>query len=172
MQPGMQPGMQFNPYYPPGAYMMPPGTVAPGMPGIPMPPGTTAPGMRGIQAPPGTTAPSMPGMPAPPTAASGPQAPVATQSPATFNMGTIMTALPGNPGAPEHPGGPWNPGALMYPGAPYIVQPVPMPQMAQPGMQPPTHQPGVPQQPQEHQTQRSVPPASNVDVLAELNLMD
>merc|ERR1711935_1011293 len=44
------PGMQFNPYYPPGAYMMPPGTTAPGMPGMPAPPGTTVPGMP---APPG-----------------------------------------------------------------------------------------------------------------------
>merc|ERR1712156_434299 len=65
------PGMQFNPYYPPGAYMMPPGTTAPGMPGMP--------------APPGTTAPAMPGMPVPPEA---------TQSPATFNMASMSAALP------------------------------------------------------------------------------
>ena len=166
MHAGLQPGMRFNPAYPPGAYMMPPGTAAPGMLGIPTPPGTAASGMRGIQAPPGTTAPSMPGMPAPPASASGPQAPVATQSPATFNMGAMTTSLPGHPGASGHPG------ATMYPGAPYIVQPVPMPQMAQPGMQPPTHQPGVPQQPQEQQTQRPIAPASNADVLAELISFD
>merc|ERR1711971_1126965 len=172
MQPGMQPGMQFNPYYPPGAYMIPPGTAAPGMPGIPTPPGTAAPGMPGMQAPPGTTAPSMPSMPAPPASASGPQAPVATQSPATFNMGAMTNALPGHPGAPGHPGGPGHPGAPMYPGAPYMMQPGPMPQMPQPGMQPPTHQPGVPQQPQDQQTQRPVAPASNADVLAELISFD
>merc|ERR1712241_947300 len=37
-QPMPYPGMQFNPYYPPGAYMMPPGTAAPGMPGMPAQP--------------------------------------------------------------------------------------------------------------------------------------
>ena len=122
--------MQFNPYYPPGAYMMPPGTTAPGMPGMPVPPGTTAqggmpgmsappgsttPGMPGMSVPPGSTAPGMPGMPAPPTATTGQQIPEATQSPATFNMASMSAALPGHPGAPAHPG------ALMYPGTSFRI---------------------------------------------------
>merc|ERR1719288_588124 len=88
-QPMPYPGMQFNPYYPPGAYMMPPGTTAPGMPGMPAQP-----------------------------AAAGPQAPEATQSAASFNMASMNAALPGHHGAhpgalPGHPGAP--PG---HPGAP------------------------------------------------------
>ena len=168
------PGMQFNPYYPPGAYMMPPGTTAPGMPGMPAPPGTAAPGMPGMPAPPGTTAPGMTGMPAAPAAQTGPQAPEATQSPATFNMASMSAALPGHSGAPlGHPGAP------MYPGAPYMMQPGgPMPQMPQPGMQPPPHQGGPQppqqptQQPQEQQNPRPPAPASNADVLAELISFD